>query len=199
MHKHTIGIDLSKHIFQVCLVNTSNKPKVISNKQVRRTQLLSYMRNQQPSLVFMEACSGAHFWARQFRAMGHQVKLIAAQFVKPFVKGHKTDANDALAIVEAGLRPNMRFVATKSLEQQDIQSLHRVRSSYIKARTALINRTHSLLQEYGIASGRGQKALKDTLAKFFLTSGLGNWEESLYAMTKKKHKKAPLIDFSGAF
>lgn len=164
MNKNTaIGIDLAKRVFQVCVVNTQSQ-KVPVNKEVKRGQLLDFMRRQAPCRVFMEACGGAHYWARQFIRLGHEVHLIAPQFVKPFRKGHKTDANDALAIVEAGLRPNMRYVPLKGLEQQDIQSLHRIRERRIKQRTQLLNQTHGLLHEYGIVSGRGQKALRGATA-----------------------------------
>lgn len=160
MTKHTaIGIDLAKRVFQVCILDTRNR-RVRVNKELKRQQLLDFMRHQPTCRVFMEACGGSHYWARQLRALGHDVQMIAPQFVTPFRKGHKTDANDALAIAEAGLRPDMRFVPLKVLEQQDIQSLHRVRERVIKMRTQLINQTHGLLQEYGIISGRGQKALR---------------------------------------
>lgn len=163
MGKHTvIGIDLAKSIFQVCQVDAHSQ-KVRSNKALRRSQVLDYMRRQPACRVFMEACGGAHYWARQLQAMGHEVRLIAPQFVTPFRKGHKTDANDALAIAEAGLRPDMRFVPVKGLEQQDIQSLQRIRSVQIRQRTQLINQMHGLLQEYGIASGRGQKQLRQSV------------------------------------
>lgn len=163
MNKHTaIGIDLAKRVFQVCSVNTENQ-QIRSNKALKRHELMDFMRRQPACRVFMEACGGSHYWARQFVAMGHDVALISPQFVTPFRKGHKTDANDALAIVEAGLRPNMRFVPAKSLEQQDIQSLHRIRDRHIKQRTQLINQAHGLLQEYGIASSRGQKALRQQI------------------------------------
>ncbi|WNK19015.1 IS110 family transposase [Halomonas piscis] len=163
MNQHTaIGIDLAKQAFQVCIVNTRQQ-RVRTNKVLKRAELLDYLRRQPSCRVFMEACGGSHHWSRQFQAMGHEVRLIAPQFVTPFRKGHKTDANDALAIVEAGLRPHMRFVPQKNLEQQDLQSLHRIRDRYIKQRTQLINQVHGLLQEYGIVSGRGQAALKRTL------------------------------------
>ena len=160
MNKHkTIGIDLAKRVFQVCVVDT-RRPRAQVNKEFKRHQVLDFMRRQPACRVFMEACGGSHYWARQLQALGHSVALISPQFVTPFRKGHKTDANDALAIVEAGLRPDMRFVPLKSVEQQDIQSLHRIRERYIHQRTQLINQVHGLLQEYGVISGRGQKALK---------------------------------------
>ena len=163
MSKHTaIGIDLAKRVFQVCVVDIRSQ-EVRVNRELKRPELVDFIRQQSPCRVFMEACGGAHYWARQFAALGHEVKLIAPQFVTPFRKGHKTDANDALAIVEAGLRPTMRFVPLKNLEQQDLQGLHRIRERLVKQRTQLINQTHGLLQEYGIASGRGQKALKQSV------------------------------------
>lgn len=159
MHQHTvIGIDLAKRVFQVCIVNTRNQ-KVHVNKALKRREVLDFLRQQPTCRVFMEACGGSHYWARQIKALGHDVGLISPQFVTPFRKGHKTDVNDALAIAEAGLRPDMRFVPAKGIEQQDIQSLHRIRDRYIKQRTQLINQTHGLLQEYGIICGRGQKSL----------------------------------------
>lgn len=159
MHQHTaIGIDLAKRVFQVCIIDTRNQ-QVQVNKALKRYELLDFIRQQPRCRVFMEACGGSHYWARQIKAIGHDVGLISPQFVTPFRKGHKTDANDALAIVEAGLRPNMRFVPTKAIEQQDIQSLHRIRDRCIKQRTQLTNQMHGLLQEYGIICGRGQKSL----------------------------------------
>mgnify|MGYP006301842639 CR=1 FL=1 len=152
MDKHTaIGIDLAKRVFQVCVVNARTQ-QVRVNKALKRGQVLDFMRRQPPCRVFMEACGGAHFWARQLVEQGHEVALIAPQFVKPFRKGQKTDANDALASVEAGLRPDMRYVPLKGVEQQDILSLHRIRERRIKQRTQLLNQTHGLLHEYGIAS-----------------------------------------------
>ena len=111
----------------------------------------------------MEACGSAHYWARTFRDYGHEVRLIAPQFVKPFVKSNKNDAADAEAICEALQRPNMRFVAIKSVEQQDIQAIHRMRSLAVGQRTALINQTRGLLLEYGIEIAQGRAALQRRL------------------------------------
>lgn len=161
--KHTaIGIDLAKHVFQVCVVNIRSQ-KVIVNRCIKRRDLLDWLRQQERCRVYMEACGGSHDWARQCQALGFEPRMISPQFVVPFRKGHKTDRNDALAIVEAGLRPGMRFVPIKGMEQQDIQSLHRIRERKVKQRTQLINQLHGLLLEYGIRSGRGQKALRETI------------------------------------
>jgi len=154
-----IGIDLAKRVFQVCVVDQRHQQERV-NKVLKRRELLDFMRHQPRCQVFLEACGGSHYWAHQLAGLGHEVKIIAPQFVTPFRKGHKTDENDALAIVEAGLRPKMRFVPIKGLEQQDVQCLHRVRERLIKQRTQLINQTHGLLQEYGVISGRAQRALK---------------------------------------
>jgi len=105
----------------------------------------------------MEACYSSHYWAREFERYGHQVKLIPAQHVKPFTRGNKTDANDAVAIIEASLRPNLRLVPVKPIHQQDIQNLHRIRERLVGNRTALTNQTRGLLSEYGIVSPRGKK------------------------------------------
>ena len=129
----TLGIDLAKRVFQ--LYGVDSKGKAIFKKRVSRSQLLSIIANFPPCLIGMEACSGAHYWARQFQAYGHEVRLIPPQYVKPYVKTNKNDANDAEAICEAVSRPNMRFVPIKAVVQQDIQSLHRYRQRVVQQRT----------------------------------------------------------------
>ncbi len=143
-----IGIDLAKTYFQVCALNQSNK--VNFNKQLTRNKLALFMQQQDPTLVAMEACSSSNYWARKFEAMGHIVKLVPAQHVKPFVKGNKNDRNDAVAICEATLRPNMNFASIKTHEQQDMQMLHRMRQLYIKQSTSLANQIRGYLAEYGL-------------------------------------------------
>jgi len=150
-----IGIDLAKNVFQVA---TLDKEKVISNKRFNRTNLKEFLHNSKPTTIYMEACYSSHYWARFAQQAGHKVGLIPAQHVSPFVRGNKSDANDAIAIVEASRRPNLRLVNVKSLEQQDIQSLHRIRERLVRNRTALINQTHGLLAEYGIALTKTHKA-----------------------------------------
>ena len=151
-----IAIDLAKNVFQVCGLN--HRQQVKMNKALRRSEIAAYMAQQPPTLVAMEACYSSHYWARCFEAMGHTVNLIPAQHVTPFVRGNKSDRNDALAIAEAAQRPNLRPVPVKSLEQQDVQSLHRMRTRYTKTRTALINQTRGLLSEYGIIAPQGHSA-----------------------------------------
>ena len=119
----TIGLDIAKSIFHLFAVNKMGR--FVKKKQLKRNQVLSFFVNLDPCLIVMEACGGAHYWARELIAPGHQVKLIAPQYVKPFVKGNKNDYNDAEAITEAAQRPTMRFVPIKKIEQQDIQNFHR--------------------------------------------------------------------------
>lgn len=149
----TVGIDLAKNIFQ--LHGADQAGKMVLRKRLSREKLAECIANLPPCLIGMEACGSAHYWARKFQEMGHTVKLMAPQFVKPYVKSNKTDANDAEGICEAVSRPNMRFVPIKQVEQQDIQALHRVRSQLIKQRTALANQIRGLLAEYGIIIPKG--------------------------------------------
>jgi transposase len=144
----TIGLDIAKHIFQVHGADAEGRP--LLRRRLRRSQVARFFANLPPCVVGMEACCGAHYWSRVIGRFGHTVRLIAPQFVKPYVKSNKNDANDAEAICEAVSRPHMRFVAAKSVEQQDIQSLHRVRSRLVSSRTQLANQIRGLLMEYGI-------------------------------------------------
>lgn len=120
-----------------------------------RSQFKEFVANLQPCIINIEACAGAHYWSRYLRTNGHKVKLIAPQFVKPSVKSNKNDRADAEAICEAVQRPTMRFVSAKTVEQQDIQSLHRIRSQVVANRTALVNQIRGLLLEYGIDMPNG--------------------------------------------
>jgi len=160
-----VGIDLAKSVFHLHAVD--GKGRVVLRKKLSRNQLAEYMAQLSCCLVGMEACGGSHDWARKFREMGHDVRLISPQFVKPYVKSNKNDQVDAEAICEAVQRPTMRFVPIKSIEQQDIQSLHRAREIAIGHRTSQINQIRGLMHEYGIAVGKGpsnlRKALPDIL------------------------------------
>jgi len=149
----TVAIDLAKKIFH--LVGADRTGKILWRKRLTRNALMPFMAQLPPVLIGIEACGGAHYWARRFREHGHDVKLLAPQFVKPFVKSNKNDMRDAEAIAEAVTRPTMRFVPIKEVDQQDIQALHRVRERLIGARTALINEVHGLMLEYGIVLPKG--------------------------------------------
>ena len=153
MEVTTIGVDIAKRIFQVHGVNRSGK--TILKKKLMRDQVLTFMSNLPKCLVGMEACGGANYWAREITKLGHEVKLMAPQFVKPYVKTNKNDQADAEAICEAVSRPNMRFVPIKTIEQQDILSIHRVRQRLVRNRTALANEIRGLLLEFGFIIPQG--------------------------------------------
>jgi len=149
----TVGLDLAKNVFQVHGVNQHGKIEL--RKQLKRDQVAAFFANLPSCLIGMEACSGAHHWARKLQALGHTVRLMAPQFVKPYVKSNKNDAADAEAICEAVARPSMRFVPIKNIEQQSVLSLHRVRQGFVKARTAQANQIRGLLGEYGLIVPQG--------------------------------------------
>jgi len=147
----TVGIDLAKNLFSVHGIDGNGK--VVLQRTVRRDRLMELLATLHPCVIAMEACSGAHHWARQLAALGHTPKLIAPKFVTPYRmsgKRGKNDAADAAAICEAATRPNMRFVPIKTIDQQSTLCLHRVRQGFIEERTATINRARGLLSEFGI-------------------------------------------------
>lgn len=149
----TVGIDLAKNVFQIHAVDKFGK--TVLRKQLKRAHLLEFFVNLEPCLIGMEACSGAHHWARNLTALGHTVKMMPPQFVKPYVKTNKNDMADAEAICEAVTRPNMRFVPIKSTDQQAILSLHRSRQSSIQTRTGLVNQIRGLMAEFGHVIPKG--------------------------------------------
>jgi len=149
----TVGIDLAKSVFQIHGVD--ERGKIILKKQLKRSQMMAFFVNLPTCLIGMEACGSAHHWARELQKLGHTVRLMAPQFVKPYVKTNKNDMADAEAICEAVGRPNMRFVPIKTVEQQAILSLHRVRQGFVKARTAQSNQIRGLLAEFGLILPKG--------------------------------------------
>ncbi len=157
MKTTTIGIDLAKIVFQIHGVDERGKVSV--RRQLKRAEMSSYFVNLEPCLIGMEACGSAHYWARKLEGYGHTVKLMAPQFVKPYVKANKNDMADAEAICEAVARPNMRFVAIKTVEQQAILSVHRARQGFVKARTAQGNQIRGLLAEFGIIIPQGIRSI----------------------------------------
>lgn len=156
-----LGIDLAKQSFQ--LHGVDDDGHVVLNKKLSRNQLTAFIANLPPCLIGLEACGGAHHWVREFTKLGHCVRMIAPQFVKPYVKSNKNDAVDAEAICEAVQRRNMRFVPAKSLEQQDLQSLHRIRSQLVARRTAQANQIRGLLMEYGIVIPQGMSHVRKAI------------------------------------
>jgi transposase len=149
----TIGLDLAKSVFQVHGADAQGR--VVVRKKLRREQVVAYFAALPPCLVGMEVCGGAHYWARRLREFGHEVRLMPAQYVKPYVKTNKNDARDAEGICEAVGRPGMRFVPVKSVEQQEVLSMHRVRQGFVKARTAQANQIRGLLAEFGLVAPAG--------------------------------------------
>ena len=149
----TVGIDLAKNVFQIHGVD--ERGHAVLKKQLKRSQMMEFFVNLPPCLIGMEACGSAHHWARKLTKLGHTVKLMAPQFVKPYVKTNKNDMADAEAICEAVARPNMRFVPVKTVEQQALLSLHRVRQGLVKARTAQSNQIRGLLGEFGLIVPKG--------------------------------------------
>ncbi len=190
----TIGLDIAKSIFHLYAVNKMGR--FVKKKQLKRKQVLATMATLEPCLIAMEACGGANYWAREFIALGHEVKLIAPQYVKAYVKGNKNDYNDAEAIAEAAQRPNMRFVPIKSVEQhdcmdaegratqeakaEDIQNFHRQRERIKKERTALVNQVRGLLAEYGVVINKGIAAVRKDLPEL-----LGDGENGLTALARE--------------
>jgi len=148
-----LGIDLAKSVFQVCGLNKARKK--MFNKQVKRKELLDEIRQHPNALIAMEACGSSHHWARTLTAMGFTVRLTPAQHVKAFVRGNKNDANDALAIAESVSRPDIHEVPVKTIEQQDIQTLLRIRTRYKDARRVNANQLRGLLAEYGLIMSVG--------------------------------------------
>ncbi len=172
-----VGVDLAKNIFQICAA--SNSGKRLFNKKLSRTKLLSFFANLPCCLVGMEACSSAHYWAREIRKLGHDVRLIPPQFVKPYVKSNKNDAADADAICEAVTRPTMRFVDIKSEEQQALLLLHRDRKGLVGERSAIANRLRASLAEFGLIIPVGMHKLKAWLQQEY-----GTCEEMLPVMMR---------------
>lgn len=157
----TMGLDLAKRTFHV--VGCDRRGKMLTRKVLRRGQVRTYFANAPGCVVGMEACASAHYWARELRALGHEVRLLPAQHVKAYVRGNKNDYNDARAIAEAAGRADIRAVGVKTVEQQDVQALYRMRAARVKERTALCNQVRGLLGEYGIVLAQGVGTLRRCL------------------------------------
>lgn len=161
----TLGIDLAKQVFQ--LHGVDEQGKTVLRKQLKRGQMATFFATLPTCLIGMEACGSAHHWARQLESFGHTVRLIAPQFVKPYVKTNKNDAADAEAICEAVARPNMRFVPIKNIEQQSVLALHRARQGFVRARTAQANQIRGLLAEFGMIIPQGIAHLYTRVPELF--------------------------------
>src|SRR5215216_5533593 len=161
MEVTTLGIDGAKSIFQLHGVDAHGKVAV--QKRVTRAKLRDTIAQLPPCVIGMEACGSAQYWARKFQQLGHTVKLMSPQFVKPYVKGNKNDSRDAEALCEAVSRPHMRFVPREAVESPDIQAIHRLRSRLSKGRTALVNQIRGLLAARGIVIAQGITRLRKQL------------------------------------
>jgi transposase len=161
MKINRVALDLAKNLIQVHAVDALDQ--VVMRKPLRRAQLLPFFRDLPPCEVGMEACASAHHWGRQLQAMGHRVQLLPPQYVKPFLLGQKNDANDAAAVCTAMSHPEIPRVTVKTIAQQDVQALHRIRAMRMKQRTALINQTRGLLAEYGIVIAVSPAALRKAI------------------------------------
>jgi len=157
----TIGFDIAKSVFQVHGVDMQGR--VIIRRQLKRRQVLTFFRKLPPCLVGIEACASSHHWSRELQKLGHTVRLMPPAYVKPYVKRQKNDATDAEAICEAVTRPNMRFVATKTPEQQSCLMLHRTRHLFVRQQTAVINAIRAHLAEFGIVAPVGRHGVEELL------------------------------------
>ena len=157
----TIGLDIAKSVFQVHGIDAEGK--VVFRRQLKRRYVLAFFQKLPPCLVGIEACASSHHWSRELQALGHTVRLMPPAYVKPYVKRHKNDAVDAEAICEAVTRANMRFVATKSCEQQSCLTLHRTRHLFIRQQTAVINVVRALFAEFGIVAPVGRNGVEQLL------------------------------------
>jgi len=157
----TIGLDIAKSVFQVHGVDAQGK--VIVRRQLKRRQVVPFFKKLPPCLVGIEACATSHHWSRELKVLGHTVRLMPAAYVKPYLKRQKNDAADAEAICEAVLRPSMRFVETKTAEQQSCLMLHRTRHLFIRQQTAVINAIRAHLAEFGIVAPVGRNGVEELL------------------------------------
>jgi len=157
----TIGLDIAKSVFQVHGVDAEGH--VVIRRQLKRRYVMTFFRKLPPCLVGIEACASSHHWSRELQALGHTVRLMPPAYVKPYVKRHKNDATDAEAICEAVTRPNMRFVATKTPEQQSCLTLHRTRHLFIRQQTSVINAIRAHLAEFGIVAPVGRNGVEQLL------------------------------------
>src|SRR5262245_36186755 len=158
----TIGLDLAKHVFQVHGVDAEGA--TVLRKQLRRVQVVAFFSRLPPCLVGLEACATAHYWARELRALGHEVRLMPAQYVKAYIKRNKHDAADAEAICEAVGRPTMRFVPVKTADQQAAVLLHRGRERLVRQRTGLVNALRGHLAEFGVIAPQGLRNVGKLIA-----------------------------------
>ena len=187
----TIGLDLAKHTFHV--VGCTRHGKAVVRKMLRRGQVRAYFANLPGCVVGMEACASAHYWARELRALGHEVRLIPAQYVKAYLRGNKNDYNDARAIAEAASRADIRAVGVKTVQQQDVQALHRMRAARVGERTALCNQVRGLLAEYGIILAQGVGTVRRRLPEV-LEDAENGLSDSIRALLARSYEQLCELD-----
>jgi transposase len=180
-----LGVDLAKDVFHI--YGSDAQGREVVKRQFGRGGLLRFLSNLKPCLIGMEACGGAHYWSRECRRMGHEVRLMPPQYVKPYVKTNKNDFNDAEAIWEAVQRPNMRFVPQKTVEQQEIQMLHRSRSLFVRSRTRVCNEVRGFLAELGIFFPKGVKRTRQILEQLLSQDDLRLNETAKFILTSHRN------------
>ena len=190
MNIKRIGLDLAKQVFQLHAVD--HQERVVLRKTLRRARMLTFFTRLEPCLIGIEACGSSHYWARELTRLGHTVRIIPPQFVKPYLKGNKNDANDAEAICEAVSRPGMRYVAIKSEAQQSMQAEHRVRARLIHDRTALSNEIRGILGEFGFVLPAGLSALRKALPE--ILSQQEKWDNRFIRLLSELTEELQALD-----
>lgn len=191
MQVKRIGLDLAKYVFEVHAVGTTEE--VVLGKTLRRDAVAQFFAELPPCIVGMEACCGSHYWARVLTDLGHEVRLISPQFVKPYVKSNKNDRNDAEAICEAAGRPSMRFVAPKSAEQLEIQAVHRIRQRVVANRTRLVNQVRGLLGEHSVVVARDITRIRRALSEI-VDNNQGEFGEIVIDMLRDMREELAELD-----
>lgn len=193
-----LGIDLAKNTFQ--LIGVDKHHKVVMKRRCSREKLVEIASNLAPCTILMESCGTSNYWGRRFTEMGHEAKLISPQHVTPYVANHKNDYKDTEAIIEVGTRPRTKFVTIKTIEQQDIQSIHRVRERLVSNRISLSNQIRGLLLEYGVVIPKGFSCLKEKIVNLLteennlLTEELKEVIGDLYEEFKELSKRIDKYD-----
>lgn len=190
MNIKRIGLDLAKQVFQLHAVD--HQERVVLRKTLRRARMLTFFTRLEPCLIGIEACGSSHYWARELTRLGHTVRIIPPQFVKPYLKGNKNDANDAEAICEAVSRPGMRYVAIKSEAQQSMQAEHRVRARLIHDRTALSNEIRGMLGEFCFVLPAGLSALRKALPE--ILSQQEKWDNRFIRLLSELTEELQALD-----
>ncbi len=192
MDINVLAIDIAKNVFQLCGVNQQGA--ILTEKKVTRAKLLEVINQLAPKVIAMEACGSANYWARELIKRNYEVKLISPQYVKPYLKGNKNDQQDARAIAEAAQRPTMNFVTPKTVEQQDMQSLLRIREGQVEARTKLCNQLRGLLAENGIVIAKSIYKLRAELPSIFDRTNDNGLTDRMKAYIQRQYETLLVLD-----